>query len=172
MPETDKLFGMKKLLLLSTLLASALAFTGCGGGDTTTETAKPAEPASTAKVIKVTGNDQMRFNITEIKVKAGETVRVQLTNIGQMPAQAMSHNFVVLNRAVTEEEFVAFATAASQNPPTYLPAQSDLVLAHTKTLGPGASDTIEFTAPAAGTYEFLCTFPGHYALMRGKMIVE
>jgi azurin len=167
---------MKKFFLLTTLLASSLAFTGCGGGGTTTETAEPAaapsKAASNAKVIKMTGDDQMRYNINEIKAKAGETVRVELTNIGKLPAQAMSHNFVLLNRPVTNDEFVAFATAAAQNPPSYFPASTDLVLAHTKMLGPGEIDAVEFTAPAAGTYEYLCTFPGHYAIMRGKLIVE
>lgn len=165
---------MKPFLFTSALLTSLLLLTGCGGGGTS-ETTVPTEPvasASDAGVIKITGNDQMRFNLSEIKAKAGETVRVQLTNVGKLPIQAMGHNWVVLNRPVTEEEFVAFATAAAQNPPSYLPKDQSLILAHTKLLGPGASDTIEFTAPAAGTYEFLCTFPGHYALMRGKMIVE
>ncbi|HBX64839.1 MAG TPA: azurin, partial [Balneolaceae bacterium] len=26
--------------------------------------------------------------------------------------------------------------------------------------------------PEAGTYDFICSFPGHYALMKGKFIVE
>ena len=48
----------------------------------------------------------------------------------------------------------------------------DKFIAHTKMLGGGESDTIEFDAPAPGTYTFMCTFPGHYALMQGKFIVE
>jgi len=166
---------MKHFVFTSLLLTSVLAFTGCGGGGSS-ETTAPAEPAqktSSAKAIKFTGNDQMRYNLSEIKVQAGATVVIELTNIGKMPAAAMSHNWVVLNRPVSNEEFVAFATASSQNPPTYIAADTDLVLAHIKMLGPGESDTVEFTAPSTpGEYEFLCTFPGHYAIMRGKMIVE
>ncbi|MCB0632702.1 MAG: azurin, partial [Lewinella sp.] len=26
--------------------------------------------------------------------------------------------------------------------------------------------------PAPGTYDYICSFPGHYALMQGKFIVE
>mgnify|MGYP002817435681 CR=1 FL=1 len=166
---------MKTLFFTSALLTLILAITGCGGvGDSETEA--PVEPASEpsgAKVVKITGNDQMRYDITEIKAKAGEAVRVELTNIGKMPAAAMSHNWVLLNRSVTEEEFTAFALASSQNAPSYIAPDSDLVLAKTKTLGPGESDSVEFEAPAEpGVYEFLCTFPGHFALMRGKLIVE
>jgi azurin len=39
-------------------------------------------------------------------------------------------------------------------------------------IGGGESDTITFDAPEAGTYVFLCTFPGHYQVMRGEFIVE
>jgi azurin len=166
---------MKQFVFTSLLLTSVLAFTGCGGSGSS-ETAAPAAPAksaSSAKAIKVTGNDQMRFNLTEIKVKAGATVVIEMSNIGKLPAAAMSHNFVVLNRPVTAEEFTTFATASSQNPPTYIAKDTDLVLVHTKMLGPGESATIEFTAPSTpGEYDFLCTFPGHYVTMHGKLIVE
>jgi uncharacterized cupredoxin-like copper-binding protein len=36
-------------------------------------------------------------------------------------------------------------------------------VAHTALLAPGASETLSFTAPEAGTYTFICTYPGHYA---------
>ncbi|MDE0837988.1 MAG: plastocyanin/azurin family copper-binding protein [Kiritimatiellae bacterium] len=39
-------------------------------------------------------------------------------------------------------------------------------------LGPGEEDVVTFTAPAAGTYNYLCTFPGHYAVMNGVMTVK
>ena len=38
-------------------------------------------------------------------------------------------------------------------------------------LGAGESDTIEFVAPAEGTYKFICTWPAHYASMQGEMVV-
>ena len=48
------------------------------------------------------------------------------------------------------------------------------VIARTKLLGPGESETITFTAPKISSqYDFLCTFPGHFAAgMKGKMIVQ
>jgi len=47
------------------------------------------------------------------------------------------------------------------------------VLAHTKLLGPGESESISFTAPTIeGEYEYVCTFPGHFAMMRGSMEVK
>ncbi len=39
-------------------------------------------------------------------------------------------------------------------------------------IGGGQSDQISFTVNEPGTYVFLCTFPGHYQIMRGEFIVE
>ena len=47
------------------------------------------------------------------------------------------------------------------------------VLAYTKLLGPGESEIIKFKAPKKpGLLQFVCTFPGHYAMMRGVMVVK
>ena len=46
------------------------------------------------------------------------------------------------------------------------------VIAATKLLGPGESETISFTAPEPGDYQFVCSFPGHFAMMRGIMVVK
>ncbi|MGD1893724.1 MAG: plastocyanin/azurin family copper-binding protein [Cyclobacteriaceae bacterium] len=46
------------------------------------------------------------------------------------------------------------------------------MIVHTKFIGGGESDTITFEAPSPGTYDYICSFPGHYALMQGKLIVE
>jgi azurin len=54
----------------------------------------------------------------------------------------------------------------------YVP-QSDDVLTYTDIVGAGESFTISFRAPGAqGRYPFLCTFPGHWMVMNGQMIVE
>jgi azurin len=60
------------------------------------------------------------------------------------------------------------------SPTNPLPKESlEEVIAATKLLGPGESEKLTFTAPKqAGLYQFLCSFPGHYAIMRGVMVVE
>lgn len=129
-----------------------------------------AEDKADVAVVQIIGNDQMQYNITEFKVKAGQTVKLTMTNAGKLPKVAMGHNIVILKAGVN---MIEFAVAANQAPPEYIPqARKDDMIAHTKLLGPDESDTIEFTAPAAGSYDYLCTFPGHFALMKGKMIVE
>lgn len=125
-----------------------------------------------SRVIEVTGDDTMKFNVTEIDAKPGEALEVVFTNAGSVPREAMAHNFVLL-KPMTDEALGAFAAAAAAKAPTFLPDDQSAVLAHTKTLGPKESDKVDFTAPAtAGEYPFICTFPGHYMLMHGKLIVK
>ena len=50
---------------------------------------------------------------------------------------------------------------------------ADKVIAKTKLVGAGESDTITFTAPAAGVYDYICTFPAHVTVgMHGVMTVK
>ncbi len=120
--------------------------------------------------IRLTGDDQMRFDKTELRVKAGQTVRLTLVHVGKMAKNVMGHNFVLLTPGTDINQFGQQAVAAADN--DYIPRNTDQVIAHTKMLGGGESTTIEFTAPEAGTYDYICSFPGHYAIMRGKLIVE
>lgn len=128
--------------------------------------------AEKSRVIEVTGSDAMKFNVSEITAKPGEALGVKLTNIGSLPKAAMSHNWVLL-KPMTDAEIAKFATAAMSKAPEYLPEDKSGILAHTKMLGAKETDTIEFKAPTEpGEYPFVCTFPGHYALMKGKLIVK
>lgn len=120
--------------------------------------------------VNLTGNDQMQFNLKEIRVKAGETVRLTLKHVGQLPENAMGHNFVLLQKGTDIVDFATKAASASGN--EYIPEDTDQVIVHTEMIGGGEETSIEFTAPEAGTYDFICSFPGHYIQMQGKFIVE
>ena len=120
--------------------------------------------------VVITGNDQMKFNKDEIKVKAGQTVRLTLKHVGNMPENAMGHNFVLLKQGTDVAKFGQAAGMAKAN--DYIPQGTNQVIAHTEVIGGGEATTIEFKAPKKGTYDFICSFPGHYALMKGKFIVE
>lgn len=179
---------MKSLLVA----LSILSLTACGGSaptaDETPAVAVEAEQAAPAEVeevapalnivtddgavatVALTGNDMMQYNATEITVAAGRTVKLTLTHVGAIPASAMGHNFVLLAPGTDVNAFSA-AGAAAQDTNYIAPAQAGNVLAQTTLVGGGESATVEFMAPAPGTYEFICTFPGHSAMMRGTFTV-
>lgn len=120
--------------------------------------------------VVIESNDQMKFDLSEIKVEAGTTVKLTLKHVGKLPKQAMGHNFVLLKKDVVLKDFAMEAIKARDN--DYIPEGTEDVIAYTIVIGGGESTTIEFEAPAKGEYTFLCSFPGHYALMNGKFIVE
>lgn len=118
--------------------------------------------------IEITGNDTMQFNSKAFTVQAGQEVTMVFKNIGKLPKAAMGHNVVILKPGSNVAAFATSAVGAVAN--EYIPtddAQKALIIAHTKLLGPGEEDTITFTLPEAGEYPFVCSFPGHFALMQG-----
>lgn len=175
---------MKKIIFL---FAVTLFFASCGGNssapatdETSTEATTDegagdeatadADDANTAEVT-IKGDDAMKYDINEIKVKEGQTVHLTLVHAGKAPVAAMGHNWVLLKPGTDMEKFAIAAINAKDN--DYIPADmAGDVIAHTKTIGGGETTDIEFTAPAKGTYDFLCSFPGHHATMKGKFIVE
>lgn len=120
--------------------------------------------------ITVESNDRMQFDTNEIKVEAGQTVVLTLKHVGKLPKAAMGHNWVLLTKGTEINAFGAAASKAAGN--EYIPEGTNDVIVHTKLIGGGQETTIEFTAPEKGTYDFICSFPGHYAMMKGKFIVE
>lgn len=166
---------MKKTLSIVTIVAS-LFIVACNGGSKTEESSKTPEttkdntatPSSNvSNVIELTANDQLKFDKIELHVKANEKVTLTLKNIGTMPKESMGHNFVLLKDGT---DLAAFATSAI-SAPDHIPANNPAIITHTKLLGPGESDTIEFTVPA-GSYTFICSFPGHYLSMTGVLTAE
>ena len=124
--------------------------------------------------VVITGNDTMQFDVKNFEEKAGAKVKLTLKNVGKIPKIAMGHNLVVLKKGITAVAFGQKALGAGASATNALPESlMGDVIAATKLLGPAESETIEFTAPKeAGSYEYVCTFPGHFALMRGTMMVK
>tara|TARA_B100001079_G_scaffold196871_1_gene170572 strand:- start:3 stop:455 length:453 start_codon:yes stop_codon:yes gene_type:complete len=120
--------------------------------------------------IVITSDDYMKFNTSKITVKSGKLVKLTLKHIGRLDVQVMGHNFVLLKDKVDIVEFANKAAMASKN--QYIPVESNEVIVYTDMIGGGQETTIEFLPPEVGVYNFICSFPGHYAMMKGKFIVE
>ncbi|MEX0944409.1 MAG: plastocyanin/azurin family copper-binding protein [Balneolaceae bacterium] len=182
---------MKKYLFSTIILALLLGLAACGGGEEAAESAEEVVDDG-VRTIEITGIDDMKFVVSEpaegiqtggqigqnvlleaIVVKPGEEIRIRLSTVSNLPPTAMSHNFALLAQGTDVEAFARASITARDN--DYIaPDFTDQVLVNTAMLGNGESDTITFTVPETpGEYDFICTFPGHYAGgMVGKLIVE
>ena len=132
-------------------------------------------PVAPPKTVEIQADDKMRFDVTAFEAKPGQKISVTLKNVGTTPKFSMGHNFVMLDRSVNTQNVQKFLDAASvEAAHDYVPPGSKEVLAHTKLLGPGETDTVTFTAPfIPGEYLYLCSFPGHYSQgTKGFMTVK
>lgn len=134
--------------------------------------AAPVAPAP-ARTIEITANDQMRFSVTRIEAAPGERLTVVLRNIGVLPKTVMGHNWVLLQSTANPMIYSAAAAGAGLAG-DFIPAEyNSQVIVHTRLLGPGEMDTVEFTVPSTpGEYPFLCSFSGHVGTMRGVLVVQ
>lgn len=171
---------MNKHLVFPTFFMAfaVMLLTGCGGEESgasapSVASTSPAVDLTPDRSITVTATDQMKFSLSEITAKPGEVLSITLHNQGTMPKFSMGHNFVVLRVGTDTQKFCEAAMTQAAN--EYIPAElKGSVVAATKLLGGGESDTIVFQVPEAkGDYPFLCSFPGHYQVgMRGVIKVN
>lgn len=146
---------MRNLLIATSfLLASSSAFAACS--------------------IDVDGNDAMKFDVTAIEIPSTcKDFTVNLTHSGKMAANVMGHNVVVAK--TTDMQGIANdgATAGLKN--DYIKSDDARVIAHTKVIGAGETASVTFDTSklaADGKYSFFCSFPGHWALMKGTVTIK
>ena len=120
--------------------------------------------------VTIASNDGMRFDVRKINVSAGQKVRLTLNHTGKLDKKIMRHNVVILKNGVKASAFAVKAASSKEN--DYIPVGTSEVIAHTKMIGGGESTVVEFIAPEKGVYNYICSFPGHFAMMKGKLIVE
>jgi len=129
----------------------------------------PAHAAGTLCKLAISANDLMQYDKKDLSVGPGCTeIEVTLTDIGKLPASAMGHNWVLVKSS--DLSAVANAGAAAGFSNNYLEPGDPRVIAATKIVGGGQSVSVTFPASKlvkGGSYMYLCTFPGHNALMRG-----
>lgn len=121
--------------------------------------------------VDIAGNDQMQFDKKEISVsKSCTQFTVNLKHPGTMARNVMGHNWVLTKQADMQPVINDGMAAGLDN--EYLKKDDARVIAHTKVIGGGQSDSVTFDvsklAPGQD-YAFFCTFPGHAALMKGVL---
>lgn len=156
---------MKRLYILFLLITLS-----CGGNSTKTKVDSNNE-SSTPKEIKIilSSNDNMLFDKQIIYASSRQKITLTLNHNGKLDKKIMGHNFVLLKAGVDVVDFATRALEARDN--EYIP-EGDEIIAYTKLIGGGESDTITFDAPTKGSYNYICSFPGHYGIMKGILVIK
>ncbi len=110
----------------------------------------------------------LQFDFTEFEVKAGQKVKLMFHN-----PDHQQHNLLIVKPGTADVvAAAAIALGADGFKKKWLPESDDILLA-TDLLEHKGKDVLEFVAPQeAGIYPYVCTFPGHAGVMRGKMVVK
>ena len=121
--------------------------------------------------LDISGNDQMQYDKATLTVPAScKEVTLTLHHPGKLPREAMGHNWVLVNAA--DFDAVANAGLGAGLANDYVAPGDKRVLAHTRTIGGGQTASVTFPTSLlkpGGDYRYLCSFPGHNALMRGTL---
>lgn len=119
-----------------------------------------------AELVVVAARNAMRYETVKITAPAGSTVRLVIDN-STTTSPAMVHNVLVVGD--TLEATVERVGRAALGVPENVP-DDPAVLTATPLAGPGERAAVVFEMPAPGVYTFVCTYPGHYRVMRGRLV--
>tara|TARA_A100001015_G_C14350562_1_gene466603 strand:+ start:37 stop:471 length:435 start_codon:yes stop_codon:yes gene_type:complete len=123
--------------------------------------------ASYDQVVEIESlGNQMKYNVVQIKAKPNSSLLIKFLNNANM--EIMKHNIVVLNSEDAIDEVGKAALSAENNVPDH-----PSIIAASNMVGPGDSTELVVQIPnEPGVYPYICTFPGHYQVMQGKIVVE
>jgi uncharacterized cupredoxin-like copper-binding protein len=138
---------MKRFVVLLLMISLVALLAACGGDEGN------GEGENGGSSLTFEGTDALAFNPATATASTGGQVEVTLNNTG-----VLEHSWGLLEEG-------ADATTATED---------DLIDGtYTGTVAAGASGTASFTAPAAGTYTYVCVVPGHAAGgMVGTLTIE
>jgi len=153
----------------TTVLVSALGFTvpawsagnhagGHSHGSDTQAIGQPGEASQVSRTLELSMSDSMRFSPSNITVKAGETIKFVLNNVGKL-----KHEFVLGTDKELKEHYqqmLKFPEMEHDEP-------------NMVTVAPGKTGVVIWTFTQAGKVDFACLLPGHYgAGMKGSVAVS
>lgn len=117
--------------------------------------------------------DTISYSVRELSVPSScGQVTVTLTHTGKLPKAAMGHNWVLTTTDNVEAVGLGGMNAGIDN--NYVSQDDSNVIAATSLVGGGESTSVTFDLSKldpAGSYSYVCTFPGHWAVMRGTFTI-
>ena len=120
--------------------------------------------------MRIEAGKNLTFATRSFTARSGEAIGLTFANPDVVP-----HNWVLVKQGALERvgdlanRIIAEPDAARRQ---YVPRSADVIV-YTDIVHPGDSFTVYFRAPREkGRYPYLCSFPGHWMVMNGQMVVE
>jgi azurin len=124
--------------------------------------------------VDVDSTDQMTFSTKAIEIdKSCKEFTVNLKHSGSLPKNVMGHNLVVSKEA--DMQPIATDGLSAGIDKQYLKEGDARIIAHTKIIGAGETDSLKIDVSKldpAEKYGFFCSFPGHISMMKGTITVK
>jgi azurin len=161
--KTTRRGFLRSLSMGGAFIAGGAALAACGGG-----AAAPKAEAVPVTLELGSKGDELVYDKTELKAPTGSKITVNLKN-NATAASGNKHNWVLVKAG--QADAVAADGIAAGDAAGYLKAGDTRVIASIGLLEAGKAGSVTFDAPAAGTYDYICTFPGHNVGMKGKLVI-
>ncbi|MBA1200973.1 azurin [Pseudomonas capeferrum] len=121
--------------------------------------------------VVIHSTDQMTYDLKTIAVSEScKAFTVNLRHTGTLPRNIMGHNWVLTRR--DDMKGVADDGAKAGEAADYIQPGDSRVLAHTRLIAGGETDSITFDTSVLKTgeaYEFFCSYPFHSSMMKGVL---
>lgn len=129
-------------------------------------TAVPTSTAAAAASLEISVNgDALQFNKDKLSAKAGAAVVLTFNNVSAIN----QHNWVIVQAGAKDDVAARGVTAGPAD--NWVQSGDSQVIGNTPLVDPGKTGEVRFAAPPAGSYQFVCTFPGHNFTMFGDFEV-
>ncbi|KZN55500.1 azurin [Pseudoalteromonas luteoviolacea] len=119
--------------------------------------------------LTIESNDMMQFSEKTLSVpEKCEEVKLTLVHTGKLAAAVMGHNWVLTEKKNVKAVASDGMRAGVKN--SYVKPDDPRVFAFTPVIGGGESTSITFSTKGMSKnkeYNFFCSFPGHFAIMKG-----
>ncbi|ABY36436.1 MAG TPA: auracyanin-A [Chloroflexus aurantiacus] len=157
-----------RMMVLAVLTAMAMVLAACGGGGSSGGSTGGGSGSGPVTIEIGSKGEELAFDKTELTVSAGQTVTIRFKN----NSAVQQHNWILVKGGEAEAANIANAGLSAGPAANYLPADKSNIIAESPLANGNETVEVTFTAPAAGTYLYICTVPGHYPLMQGKLVVN
>jgi len=127
----------------------------------------PKPPAVHVELQVASVGNEMRFDKVTLTVPTGAEVHLVFKNNSTMTT--MQHNWALVRPGT--EASVALHGLNMGERAGYVDVRDHDLMTFTPQAKAGESTEVTFTAPEAGKYPYICTFPGHYMMMKGTLTV-